>query len=222
LKLLRQWPGVSKVPALELNCGYGYFPAMTNNDILKQYCSRFVPFTNEELGLLDQYFEPKFFKRKSLILQEGKVCDFIAFIARGTVRHFHIKDGSEITCDISFENTFITDFSSFNQFIPTVYNFQALHDAELLLIKRERLAALYQTNPKYETLGRIMAERIAHRATEIAMSLASDKPEARYLNLLKQHPDLFQRVPQKYIANFLGMGPESLSRIRKRISSKKS
>lgn len=62
-----------------------------------------------------------------------------------------------------------------------------------------------------------MAEQVAQRATEIAMSLSSDKPEERFTKLLNSNPDLFQRVPQKYIANFLGISPESLSRIQKRI-----
>ena len=66
-----------------------------------------------------------------------------------------------------------------------------------------------------------MAEQVAQRATEIAMSLSSDQPEERYQNLLKKQPDLFQRIPQKYIANFLGISPESLSRIRSRILRKR-
>jgi CRP-like cAMP-binding protein len=195
---------------------------MITTERLKKYCLDFVSLTADELALVDDFFQPAFYARKAFILQEGKVCDFIAFIVSGAVRHFHTHDGNEITCDISFENTFITDFSSFKQDIPSTYNFQALHDTETLLIKREKLAALYALCPKYETFGRLMAEKVADRATTIARSLASDKPETRYLNLLTQHPDLFQRVPQKYIANFLGIGPESLSRIRKRITGKKS
>lgn len=193
-----------------------------NTDILKKYCSSYVPFTQDELDLADQFFELKFIKRKNYILREGEICNFIAFINKGTVRHFHVKDGNEITCDISLENKFITDYASLTHDKPSTYNFQALSDTELLIIRKEKLLSLYQICGKYETLGRIMAEQIAQRATDIAMSLASDKPELRYLKVLKQHPDLFQRVPQKYIANFLGIGPESLSRIRKRIAIKKS
>lgn len=191
---------------------------MTTN--LKRYLLSHVTFSQDELALTDQFFEPKTVKRKNFILQEGEVCNFIAFINNGTVRHFHIKDGNEITCDISFENKFITDYLSLTHLVPSIYNFQALCDTDLFVITKEKLVLLYQTCAKYETLARIMAEKTAQRASDIAMSLASDKPETRYLNLLKQHPDLFQRVPQKYIANFLGVSPESLSRIRKRIQIK--
>lgn len=195
---------------------------MVGINVLKKYCLEFVPFTKEELDLTDRFFEYHRYKRKDLVLQEGKICDFIAFIASGVIRHFHTMDGNEITCDISVENTFITDFSSLNNGTPSKYNFQALHESELFVLKKDKLQALYATCSRYETLGRLMAERNVQRSAEIARSLASDKPEARYLNLIKEHPDLFQRVPQKYIANFLGVSPESLSRIRKRVSERKT
>jgi CRP-like cAMP-binding protein len=82
------------------------------------------------------------------------------------------------------------------------------------------LLLIYKACNKYETFGRLMTEQVAVRATEIAMSLSSDKPEERFVKLLKKQPDLFQRIPQKYIANFLGVSPESLSRIRNRIFTK--
>ena len=99
-------------------------------------------------------------------------------------------------------------------------NLQAIEDTSAFTITRKNLYALYEQCGKYETFGRLMAEQVAQRATDIAMSLSSDKPEERYLKLIDKQPDLFQRVPQKYIANFLGISPESLSRIRKRIMTK--
>jgi len=137
----------------------------------------------------------------------------------GCIRHFHIKNGEEITCDVSFENTFITEFNSFNSGIKSQIAFQALEHSKLLYIHKNKLLELYQTHPKFEQLGRKIAEKVATRNTEIAMSLASEKPEIRYSNLLKEKPEIFQRVQQKYIANILGVKPESLSRIQKRILS---
>jgi len=187
---------------------------------LKNYCQTLTDLSADELLLVDKYFVPKAFTRKSYLLKEGKVCKFIAFIANGSVRHFHVKDGEEKTCDISFENTFITEFRSFTNDIPSNINLQALEDTEVLLINRQSLFELYNECRKYETVGRLMAEKVAFRATEIAMSLSSEMPETRYRNLLAQHPELFQRVQQKYIANFLGITAESLSRIRNRIHHK--
>jgi CRP-like cAMP-binding protein len=187
---------------------------------LKVYCQNMVPFTVQELSLVDTYFEKKDIKKKEFLLQNGKICNFIGFISEGTIRHFHIKEGVEKTCDISFENSWVTDFQSFTHNTAGIMNLQAMEDTCVSLIKKENLFKLYAACNKYETFGRLMAEQVAQRATEIAMSLSSDKPEERFQNLLKKQPDLFQRIPQKYIANFLGVSPESLSRIRSRILAK--
>jgi len=189
-------------------------------DKLKIYCKTKVPLTEAELILIDKYFEFKKLKKKEFLLQNNKICSFIAFIAEGNIRHLHIKDGTEKTCDISFENSWVTDFQSFTNSTPCIMNLQAMEDTTFFIIEREKLYQLYAECGKYETFGRLMAEQVAQRATEIAMSLSSDKPEERFQNLIKTHPDLFQKVPQKYIANFLGIRPESLSRIRNRIIKK--
>ena len=189
-------------------------------DRLKIYCKTKVDLTDEELKLIDTYFEVKALKKKEFLLQNGKICNFIGFIVDGTIRHFHIKDGVEKTCDISFENSWVTDFQSFTHNSYSIMNLQAMEDTTVFVIRKENLYKLYTDCNRYETFGRLMAEQVAQRATEIAMSLSSDKPEERFQNLINKQPDLFQRIPQKYIANFLGVSPESLSRIRNRILKK--
>jgi len=187
---------------------------------LKQYCEQTVPLLDTELDLIDNYFEEKTLKKKAFLLQDDKVCDFIAFISEGSIRHFHIKDGAEKTCDISFDNSWVTDFQSLTYDTVAKMNLQAMEVTKVFVIKKQNLYNLYKECSKYETFGRLMTEQVAMRATEIAMSLSSDKPEERFQNLIKKQPDLFQRVPQKYIANFLGVSPESLSGIRNRIFHK--
>ncbi len=189
-------------------------------DKLKEYCKRIVPLTDNELKLIDVYFESALLDKKDFLLTDGKVCNIIAFMSKGAIRHFHFKNGVEKTCDISFANSWVTDFQSFTYDTSSIMNLQALENTTVFVIKKKNLIELYQKCVKYETFGRLMAEQVAQRATEIAMSLSSDKPEERYLNLIKNHPDIFQRVQQKYIANFLGISPESLSRIRNRILTK--
>lgn len=184
---------------------------------LKTYCRNKVSFTEEQLSLVDNYFEIKELKKKEFLLNDGSACNFIGFIADGTIRHFHIKDGIEKTCDISFNNAWVTDFQSFIHNSACRMNLQCMEHTTLFLIRKDNLYQLYRECQQFETFGRLMAEEVAQRATDIAMSLSSEKPEERFQNLLQKQPDLFQRVPQKYIANFLGVSPESLSRIRKRI-----
>ena len=190
-------------------------------DKLKEYCKQIVPLTDNELTLIEKYFEFALLDKKDFLLTNGKICNFIAFIYEGAIRHFHIKNGVEKTCDLSFSNSWVTDFQSFTYGTSCIMNLQALENTTVFIITKKNLIELYKECHKYETFGRIMAEQVAQRATEIAMSLSSDKPEERYFKLIADHPDIFQRVQQKYIANFLGISPESLSRIRKRITKKR-
>jgi CRP-like cAMP-binding protein len=185
-------------------------------DNLLKYCSGFIQLTELDKEAIEQNFKPLKIKRKDFLLKEGMTCDFVAFLNSGVIRHYHIKDGNEITCDVTLQNNFITDFKSFTQNIPSNYYFQSLKDAELFIIKRTDLFNLYTENRNIESFGRIMAEHVALRTIEIAMSLSSEKPEERVYNLIIKRPDLFQAVPQRYLANLLGISPESLSRIRAR------
>ena len=190
---------------------------MTEN-ILK-YCSKYIELTALDKTAIKLNFKANKLKRKDFLLKEGMICDFVAFVNTGVIRHYHVKDGNEITCDITLNNNFITDFKSLTQNIPSNYNFQILKDAELFVIKKNDLFRLYTENRNIESFGRIMAEQVAQRTIDIVMSLSSDKPEERVDKLIKQRPDLFQEVPQRYLATLLGISPESLSRIRARIKS---
>ena len=188
-------------------------------DNLLNYCSKFIHLTALDKEAMELNFRSIKIKRKDYLLKEGMVCDFVAFLNSGVIRHFHIKDGNEITCDITLHDNFITDFKSLTHKIPTNYYFQILKDAELFIIKKNDLYRLYTENRNIESFGRIMAEQVAQRTIDIAMSLSSEKPQERVEKLIKQRPDLIQEVPQRYLANLLGISPESLSRIRARRKS---
>lgn len=189
-------------------------------EALKSSFNQVLKFSESELNAIINEFSEKKIEKKEFLLKEAQVCDFVGFIIEGTMRHYHIHNGVEKTCFISFENEWISDMPSFSTETKSGKNFQALQASTLLIIKRKNLYELYEKYPKLESFVRIMVERLANMAIKTAMSLASLTPEERYTDLLKQRPDIFQRVPQKYIANILGVQPESLSRIRKRVYSK--
>ena len=112
-------------------------------DKLKTYCKTKVSLTDNELNLIDTYFETKNLKKKDFLLQDGKICNFIGFIAEGTIRHFHIKDGIEKTCDISFANAWVTDFQSFTHNTYSIMNLQAMENTTVFTIQKEHLYKLY-------------------------------------------------------------------------------
>ena len=192
-------------------------------DSLKRHFQQILPFTEEELSAVDQYFTEHIFAKKAMLLEAPHPCKYLFFIVKGCVRHFQTKDdGNEKTCDISLENQWTTAFMSFNSGCPSNLSLQALEETTVYRISKEDLISLYAEHHNFETFGRLMAEQILQRATDTAMYLVADKPEERFEHLLHSRPELFLRVPQKYIANLLGISPESLSRLQKRMYSKKS
>jgi len=188
---------------------------------LKDYCRRILPFTDEELGAVDEYFVEKTFKRRELLLEAPRTCRHLFFIVKGSVRYFRIKeDGSETTCDISLDNQWATEFVSFTSGAPARLSLQTLEETTVYCIDKAHLYALYKAFARYETFGRLITERILQQSIDTSVSLASQKPEERFKHLMQTRAELFQRVPRKFIANLLGISPESLSRLQKRIYSK--
>ena len=106
-------------------------------DSLKIYCKTKVPLTDEELKLIDTYFEVKDLMKKDFLLKDGKICNLVGFIAKGTIRHFHIKVGVEKTCVISFENSWVTDFQSFTHNTSCIMNLQAMEDTTVFVIRKK-------------------------------------------------------------------------------------
>lgn len=188
----------------------------TMNQQLKSYFQSKLSFTTQEIGLIDDSFEIKEVNKGDYFLQSGSICQQIGFIQKGIIRHFHYKDGEEQTCDISLEQSWVTDYYSFNNGTPATINLQALETTTLQVINKEKVHRLYQASQTFESFGRMMAQEVAERATKIAMSLSSETPEERYHNLINNQSHLLQRVPQKYLAGLIGITPESFSRIRRR------
>ncbi|MGD1841225.1 MAG: Crp/Fnr family transcriptional regulator [Thermonemataceae bacterium] len=180
-----------------------------------------APLNKNEIHWLETFFEPDELSKGTYLLEVGQVCKYIFFINKGLVRHGHIDEkGQEITCDFTCENEFLTDYLSFNQQQPSEYFFKAMEEVRLLKIERANLQKLYALSTTFEQIGRKVAEKIAVRVTAMAQSLITDKAETRFLYLLQSSPTIFQRVPYKYIASYLGMKPETLSRIRKKIQQR--
>jgi CRP/FNR family transcriptional regulator, anaerobic regulatory protein len=165
--------------------------------------------------------EVKKLKKKEFLLQEGKVCDRISFINSGIVRLFYNVDGEENTIQFFLPNSWHTDYASFLTEQPSLENLQALEAAEILQMRKKDLYELYQKHPIFERVGRIFAEQAFLSVTRLNRMLTNEEPQERYLNLIKQRPELIEKIPQHYIASYLGIKPESLSRIRKRLLSER-
>lgn len=189
------------------------------NKALQSFKSIAVLNKEEEQAFLPMLTSRKL-KKKEFFLKEGQVCDKVTFINSGYVRLFYDLDGKENTIQFFFENSWYTDFDSFLTNEPTLENVQALEPTEIVQIKKEDLYRLYDEYPIFDRIGRVMAEQAFLSVSRLNKMRANDKPEQRYLNLFTQRPEVVEKIPQRYIASYLGIQPESLSRIRKRIQGK--
>ncbi len=163
----------------------------------------------------------KRFAKKELVLHEGQVCHYSYFINYGCLRYYYNVDGQENTAQFFFENGWYADYESFLLGKPTKQNIETLEKSELLLLSAKDLQQLYTDIPKFERFGRLMAENAFLGIRQRSEMLENQTAEERYLNLMKERPKVFERIPQHYIASYLGIRPPSLSRIRKRILGSK-
>ncbi|MCU0352397.1 MAG: Crp/Fnr family transcriptional regulator [Cytophagales bacterium] len=184
---------------------------------LKDNLQRHVRLTESESDHICAKLIVKQLRRKELFYSEGQVCRSVAFVNSGCLRYFYVKEGEERTGQFFFENAWYTDYESFLTGQPSKQNIQALEPTELLLLSKKDLYELYDAIPAFERFGRIMAENAYLGSRKNNMALLTLNPEERYLNLIAERPKVIERIPLKYIASYLGVKPESLSRIRKRL-----
>lgn len=186
-------------------------------DAIKANLQKYLHLSEEELALFCSKLVAKSLKRREYYFQEGQVCKSVAFIHSGCLRYFYLTNGEEQTGQFFFENAWYTDYESFLSEQPTRQFIQALEPSELLILPKTALYEFYETIPKFERFGRLMAENAYLGSRRINMHFLTLSPEERYLKLIQERPKIIERVSLKYIASYLGVQPESLSRIRKRI-----
>lgn len=173
----------------------------------------------EHFGEFFSLLEPIEIAKSFFFLERGNKCRYLGFIKSGTIRTFYINDqGREINLSFHFENDFFTDYESLLCDSKSNINIQAVENCEILLLNKDDLQKLYQKEAYWQKFGRIMSEKIYLDAKRRIEDLLCNSPEKRYLNLLKKDPIVVQKIPVKYIASYLGVTEQYLSRIRGRIN----
>ena len=181
-----------------------------------------VTLTSDEAELLKQFFTLKKVRKRQYMLNEGEVCKYNLFVAKGLLRAFGVEEnGYEQVVQFAVEGWWISDLNSFFSGDVAVYNIEALEDCELLLLTRQSMDKMLEKLPKMERYFRLLMQNhiVALRQRIIASQRHS--AEERYIRLIEGFPTILARVPQQYIASYLGMTPETLSRVRKQISEQK-
>ena len=180
-----------------------------------------VALTTGEEEKIRTYLTPKKLRKKQYLLQEGDVCRSIAFVEKGALREYSVdENGNEQIIQFAIEGWTISDLYSFLTGEPATYNIDALEDSELVLISKAAHEELLTKNSRYETYIRLQVTGAYLALQKRLNSVLSLSPEERYKNLVQSYPDLVQRFPQHMIASHMGLTPETLSRIRRKIRSK--
>lgn len=189
-------------------------------DRLIETIKLYTSLTSQEIQLLHKAVQQKIYRKNELIFTEGKVADEIYFVINGCVRLFYEVNGNDKTAFFYSEGQFICAGQSYTYNIPAIENFQAIEPTELIIFKKSAIEALLQEVPKLEIIARIATENELITCQKVIASFVTKSAEERYLDLLKTQGQLFLRVPQHYIASFLGVSPETLSRIKARVLQK--
>jgi len=177
----------------------------------------FIRINNDEEEIIKGLFTPLHLCSGEYFLKQGKTCRYIGFIEKGLLRYVINVEGMEKTIYFNRENEFVCNYQSFLPQEASNTSIQAVEDTSLQIITFEDLQRLYSEVREGDRLGRLVIEYVFLTSMEQLKSFYTDSPATRYEQFVSSDPDLAQRIPQYYIASYVGIKPQSLSRIRKRL-----
>lgn len=186
-------------------------------DLLIENIRAVVPLTAVDEKIIRGLFHKKIIKKDEHLLKDGEICRRLTFIEKGLVRYYQLKNGEEQTIYFNKEGEWVCDYPSFLPKVPTTVNIQALENTIAWMTSFDGLQTFYQEVKHGEKFGRIGIEQVFINVMRQMTSLYTDKPQIRYQRFMEAYFDIAQRIPQYYIASYVGVKPPSLSRIRKRL-----
>lgn len=187
-------------------------------DKFVNYFSRFSSLSAAESAAIKGNMCVRTFKKGNFLLKEGQFSIDTFFILEGCVREYRIIDGEEKTTNFFTEEQWIISMNNFTHQQPSEDYLICMEDTTVSVGNEEQAQKMFKVFPRFETIARAIIEADFAEQKKQLTSYLTDSPEQRYLNLMKTRPDIFQRVPQYQIASYIGIKPESLSRIRKRLT----
>lgn len=180
------------------------------------------PITDEAAAWIAERLRPLHIEVGQSYVAVGDICRSVAFVASGLLRVLAERDGDSRTVYFAPEGTFVSEYESFLTDAPARLRIEAVEPTNALTLSRETVREAYVRWPWGDRLGRVIAERLFVEANARLVSFYLDSAETRYLKLHETRPTLLQRVPQHMIAEYVGVRPQSLSRIRARLATRGS
>lgn len=180
--------------------------------------SNYIAISEQDWLAFSSKLSRRVFEKKTIILKRGQVENYVSFIEEGVVRYFVPKEHKELTIELTFEGHLVGAYDSFLTRLPSIYHVEAIVKTSLWRISYEDVQVLFRETAIGNAIGRLASEQLFMEKASRELSLLNDTPEQRYLKLFTEQPDLIKRIPLQYIASYIGITPQALSRIRKRIS----
>ena len=190
-------------------------------NILFDFISKYITLSEDEKSTMVSLDIFRTFKKGTILLKEGQHSSDGYFVLKGCIRTFYIIDGEEKTTEFYTEMEGITPNCVLSQ-QPSEYFISCIEDSIITVSNPDMEVEMFQKFPKFETLCRVLSEQLLAKNQSSFDEFKTSEPEQRYLNLLQNRPDLLQRVPQHQLASYLGIKPQSLSRLRARLVKKRN
>ncbi|MGZ2369330.1 Crp/Fnr family transcriptional regulator [Ancylomarina sp. YFZ004] len=190
---------------------------MKSTDKLYSFFETDYPLNKDGLDELIKSFKTLLFKKGNLLIREGDYENQLRFIVSGAVREYYSSEDKDININFYTSSQFISDFNAFNKSVPTRKYQESLNNVEILVLDKDMFLRFLEKYPCGKSFIELTFQNLLEKKELFEYNRLTKPAEELYKIILKNHPDWFQNVPQYHIASFLGITPETLSRIRKRI-----
>ena len=187
--------------------------------LLSAHIKKRIQLTDEEFNIGAKFFFPKTIRKYQFLLNEGDVCKYLAFVNSGCLRVYTIDHkGTEHIIQFAIQDWWVSDLNSFLSGLPATYNIDALKESQVLLLEKSAREELLKACPRMERFFRMLLEANYISMHQRVSDSLSESAEERYLKFIKTYSKFLEQIPQNQIASYLGITPQSLSRIRKEMS----
>lgn len=192
-------------------------PLKNEDHPIIKYISEVINLTAEEKQIIFDSLNEKVFKKGTQLLREGDISCECFFLLKGVVRQYYLVDGEEKTTFFYTDGEPVFTLNNTDKRNPSKYYLECLEDCIISIGDESKEEEMFKKNPRFEKVCRVKMEEIAGGFQQMLATYITSTPEERYLNILEKRPELLHRVPQYQLASYIGVKPESLSRIRKRL-----
>lgn len=202
---------------MSLECGQLNELYLSTMIQIREYLDNIAKLKDADWEIFSSKLIRQEFPKKTLLLKAGQTENYLSFIERGIIRFFIPKEDTDFTLSFSFANAFVSAYDSFLTQAPSNYHVETLTETVLWRLTYQDLQAIYAETEIGNTIGRNASEGLYLENFRREISLLTETAEQRYLKLFSERPELIEKIPLKYIASYIGITPQALSRIRRRI-----